>query len=383
MESRKHILFVDDDQNFLAGLFRSLHTKAGQWKMSSANSADEAIEALAQESTDVVVTDFRMGVKDGLELLQMIMSSELTCDIPVIMLTGSDESTLKQRALELGATDLLGKPVVREDLIARISSAIRLKESQDELKTMNQSLETRVRDRTAELEQSRLEMIWRLAKAGEYRDEGTGNHVLRVGYYCKTIAEEMGADQDFIRRLFLTSPLHDIGKIGIPDAILKKCGTLTPEERAIMQKHCEIGAKILAQPHSDQCSPWISSTSAQAGCASDDNDLIEMAASIALAHHERWDGDGYPRQLAGNQIPIEALIVAIADVYDALSTARTYKPAFSHEKALEIMRSEQGTHYSPDVFAAFEASLNRIFTIQDEIKDQFHDESLDVARKAA
>lgn len=382
MDAKKHILFVDDDQNFLAGLFRSLHAKAGEWSMSSANSVDDAIKALTRENADVVVTDFRMGEKDGLELLQMITSSEHTRDIPVIMLTGSDESTLKQRALELGAADLLGKPVVREDLIARISSAIRLKDYQDELKKINQNLEVRVIERTAELEQSRLEMIWRLAKAGEYRDEGTGNHVLRVGYYCKTIAEALGADQDFINHLFLTSPLHDIGKIGIPDAILKKRGILTPEERAVMETHCEIGAKILAQPHSDARSPWISSAFTQID-SSDDNYLIEMAASIALAHHERWDGKGYPSRLSGDEIPLEALIVAIADVYDALSTERTYKPAFPREKVLEIMRDEQGTHYSPDVFAAFETSLEKIFMIQDEIIDQFHDESMDDARKAA
>jgi len=369
MESKKHILFVDDDPYFLKGLFRALHQMSDEWTMLYAESVDVALETIEQNRVDVVVTDFRMDGKDGLDLLRIITESEKLSDIPVVMLTGSDESDLKRRALELGAADLLGKPVIREDLIARIRSVLRLKESQDALRNMNQILEIRVLERTAELEQSRLEMIWRLAKAGEYRDETTGNHVIRVGHFSRIIAKQLGADEDYFRCLFLTSPLHDIGKIGIPDSILGKPGKLTDEERLIMQTHCEIGSKILSRSQSDVGPLSIYSFSSGGVESAGNNDLIEMAATIALRHHERWDGTGYPDRLAGNQIPMEALIVAVADVYDALSSERPYKPVFTQEKVLAIMREQCGLHFSPDVLAALESSLDEINSIRYQLVD--------------
>jgi response regulator RpfG family c-di-GMP phosphodiesterase len=379
MEEKKQILFVDDDPYFLKGLFRALHQMTDTWTMLYAESVDEALEIISQNAVDVVVTDFRMDGKDGLDLLRIINESEELSDIPVVMLTGSDESDLKRRALELGAADLLGKPVIREDLIARIKSVLRLKDSQDALKTMNQVLEIRVQERTAELEQSRLEMIWRLAKAGEYRDETTGNHVLRVGHFSRIIANELGGARDYSQCLFLTSPLHDIGKIGIPDAILNKPGKLTAEERLIMQGHCQIGAKILSRSKSDVGPLSVYSFSTSTIEKAGDNGLIEMAATVALRHHERWDGTGYPDRLAGNDIPLEALIVAVADVYDALSSDRPYKIAFPQDQVLSMMHEQSGLQFSPEVLAALESSLDEIESIRHQLKDVIVEKELEDA----
>lgn len=339
--------------------------------MAFAQSVDEALEYVRGGQVDVIITDFRMPGKSGLDLVESLKEIRGGADIPVVLLTGSDESDLKRRALEVGATDLLGKPVDREDLLARISSVLRLKSYQDELRTLNATLERKVEERTAQLERSRLDVLWRLAKAGEYRDEGTGNHVIRVSHYSRVLAEQLGATRDFARTIFLTSPLHDIGKIGIPDAILLKPDRLEPEERVVMQKHCEIGARILQgdMGDDDRFRGW-SDITAGVGAALDDNQLLSSAASVALGHHEKWDGSGYPRRLAGEDIPLEARVVAVADVYDALRSERPYKPAYSHEQVMEIMAPLVGAHFCPTVFRAFEQANEQLSSIREQFADQ-------------
>ncbi len=365
------VLFVDDEPSFLDGLRRVLRTQAGVWEMAFAQSVDEALEYVRGGQVDVIITDFRMPGKSGLDLVESLKEIRGGADIPVVLLTGSDESDLKRRALEVGATDLLGKPVDREDLLARISSVLRLKSYQDELRTLNATLERKVEERTAQLERSRLDVLWRLAKAGEYRDEGTGNHVIRVSHYSRVLAEQLGATRDFARTIFLTSPLHDIGKIGIPDAILLKPDRLEPEERVVMQKHCEIGARILQgdMGDDDRFRGW-SDITAGVGAALDDNQLLSSAASVALGHHEKWDGSGYPRRLAGEDIPLEARVVAVADVYDALRSERPYKPAYSHEQVMEIMAPLVGAHFCPTVFRAFEQANEQLSSIREQFADQ-------------
>ncbi len=348
------ILFVDDEVNVLDALQRALRGRCDGWSIQTAQSTDEALERASVTPFDAIVTDVTMPGRDGLELLRVLQSQETTRGIPVIILTGLSDVALKRRALDLGAVDLLNKPILAEDLIARLRCALRIKSQQDELKAQNQTLERRVRERTAELESSRVDIILRLAKAGEYRDEQTGDHVVRVGASSRALAERLGMPADFCDMIALTSPLHDIGKIGIPDAILLKNGSLSPAEWVSMKRHCEIGYEILQQdPIGLQESLRWSDLSAGPAPRAIGNTLLKQAALIALCHHERWDGKGYPHGLTGAQIPLEARIVCVADVYDALSHARPYKPAFSEDQVLSIMTEESRWRFDPDVFGAF------------------------------
>ena len=243
---------------------------------------------------------------------------------------------------------------------------------------MNVLLGQKVRERTRELGRSQQEIIWRLGKAAEYRDEETGNHVMRVGAYSRLLAERLGLPSDFVQGLFLTSPLHDVGKIGIPDKILLKPGKLTPEEWKIMERHCVIGAAILMQyPRGMQPFLAWNRINAASDSSPTENGLLKMAASIALTHHERWDGQGYPMGMPGKDIPLESRIVALADTYDAMSLARPYAPAFPREKVIQTIRDEDGSHFDPDVCAAFEQSLDEFGTIH----ALFADEGTLLARK--
>ena len=240
-------------------------------------------------------------------------------------------------------------------------SVLRLKKYQDELTTINAALELRVEERTAELSRSRMDVIWRLAKAAEHRDNETGNHVIRVGCMSRILAETLGMDRDFVETLFLAAPLHDIGKIGIPDLILTKPGPLNEEEWAVMQQHCWIGVKII---HDDTRAEtafeqWMGRSCGIRGTAAD-NPVLQMAASIALTHHEKWNGSGYPRQLAGEKIPIEGRIVAVADVFDALTSHRPYKAPYPAEEALRIMGDMARSHFDPQVYSAFQEALPTI-----------------------
>jgi len=365
------ILLVDDEPMVHEALRRALRAEHWGWELCFAGGVDEALRRLEEHEIDVVVSDVRMPEKTGFDLLAELRRCPRTADLPVIILTGLKEYDLKRRALDLGATDLLTKPVDAEDLIARIRSALRLKSYQDQLKTHNELLERIVQERTAELARSRLDILWRLGKIAEFRDEATGNHVVRVGCYCRVLGEVLGLDRQRVEMLFLASPLHDIGKIGIPDHILLKCEALTPAEWAIMQRHCKIGERILREQSKTMKTflLWRQDATGVPLPASD-NPLLDLAATIALTHHERWDGTGYPAGLRGEEIPFESRIVALADSYDALGSDRPYHPALPEETVCEILRSETGTHFDPRVYTAFEKAYERLRTIRAELSDQ-------------
>ena len=352
---KKRLLFVDDEPNFLTGLERMLRGQKRVWEMWFVTSVGEALEAVSATDFDVIIADVKMPERDGFDLLTELRESEKTRDLPIVMVTGLGDEDLKCLALNQGATDLLTKPVSLEDLTARIRSVLRLKTYQDELKQLNRVLERKVTERTRELENSHIDIIWRLAKAGEYRDEATGNHTLRVGCYSRLLGKEMKLPEDFVETLFLTAPLHDIGKIGIPDSILLKPGKLSVQERDVMQKHCAIGAEILRrEPGPHRLLLKLAGHDSLLESTGKDNRLLDLAVSIAMGHHERWDGRGYPARRAGEEIPIEAQIVALADVYDALCSDRPYRPAFPEKKALAIMKEDAGCQFAPKVYRAFE-----------------------------
>ncbi len=369
MGQTKHILFVDDEQKVLDGMKRWFRHWWRQWTIHTATSADEAIEVASEKELDAMVVDISMPGKSGFDLLRALKADEHTACVPVVVLTGLLDENLKREALELGATDLLTKPASQDDLVARLQNVLATKEYEDRLRGSNEWLEQEVKCRTATVEASRLDLLWRLAKVGEYRDEQSGFHVQRVGLYCKVISEAMGMPDDFVRNIWLTSPLHDIGKVGVPDAILLKPGRLNPAEFSVMQTHCEIGRDILLQmPQGGM--PYGALLDYAVGSAGEfENPMLKFAASIAMGHHEKWDGTGYPRGFSGETIPIEARITAIADVYDALSSPRPYRAAMSRDEVKQLMVHESEGHFDPNVISAFENCLDEMRDIQHQLVD--------------
>ncbi len=367
---KKKILFVDDEQPVLDALRRMLRSHRDVWDITYIDHPEAAWKLLLDQTFDAVVSDIKMPGISGLELLERIHRTERMKDLPVVMLTGMSTREAKRQALSLGAADLLNKPVEPEDLVARLVSVLRLKSYQDELKAHNEMLEGRVRDRTSDLFHARLDIIWRLGKAAEHRDDATGNHVIRVGCVSRAIAERLGLDRAFIETLFLAAPLHDIGKIGIPDSVLLKRGPLSRDEWEVMKQHCQIGARILREDSRVSTAFWQwRNRNAQLAVARHDNPVLDMGATIALTHHEKWDGTGYPRGLSGDEIPLAARIVAISDVFDAMTSRRPYKEPYPEGQALEIIRGRAGTHFALDVHTAFLDALPEIRSIARQFGD--------------
>jgi response regulator RpfG family c-di-GMP phosphodiesterase len=342
----KTILYVDDDSAALTATQRKLH-KFKDWHLILAQGAKEAIYRLTTERVDAVVTDVAMPGMSGLDLLRHIHEG-LYGFIPVVVVTGIMDKAAKSKALEYGAQDLLSKPVDIEDLVARLRSVLALKSYHDELSCRNAMLEDLVATRTEELAASRLALVVQLSKAAELRDFETGNHVLRVGAFSRHLAAKLGMSSQASDEMFLAATLHDIGKIAVPDAVLRKLGALQPEERRIIESHCVIGHEILTNRESSMVKflpnglKW-----------GEQPQIMKLAADIARSHHEWWDGSGYPEHLAGDQIPLPARIVAVADVLDALRSERPYKPSFEWRVAAQVIAEGRGTQFDPHVHDAF------------------------------
>jgi putative two-component system response regulator len=349
----KTILFVDDDGAALTATHRKLR-KFQEWNLIFAQGAHEAIHRLTTERVDAVVTDYAMPGLTGLDLLRHI-GEGLYGFIPVVVVTGVLDKEAKRMALEYGAQDLLSKPVDVEELVARLRSVLSLKSYHDELSCRNAMLEDLVAARTEELAASRLELVVQLSKAAELRDMETGNHVLRVGAFSRRIASAMGIESSECDDIFLAATLHDIGKIAIPDAVLRKEGSLQPDERRIIQSHCIIGHNILGRRDA-----LIANLLPEGLKRGEQPNIMKLAAGIARSHHEWWDGTGYPDHLAGEDIPLPARIVAIADVLDALRSERPYKPSFDWETAVIKIAESRGKQFDPAVHDAFLSSLDEL-----------------------
>ena len=257
------------------------------------------------------------------------------------------------------------------ELEARLRNVLTVKAHQDRVKRHGWELEREVAVRSAQLTEAHLEVVRCLARVGEYRDNETGKHTLRVGRYAEILAIHWGLGKEFASRIREAAPLHDIGKVGIPDSILLKPGKLTEAEFVQMQQHCEHGGGMCAGVKPGPISAAGSHTTAGRNIlAVTQSPLLRMAGSIALSHHEHWDGKGYPQGLKGEEIPIEGRITAVADVFDALTSKRPYKPAFSLEKSLETIRAESGSHFDPNAVAAFLAGLDEVVSVYHEYADQ-------------
>lgn len=354
MSHERRILIVDDEPAVYAGICRTMHRLRPEWKFEYASSVAAACERFDGGGLDLVVTDHSMPGGTGLELVSAARAHPVMADVPVIMLTGANQVDLKRQALERGAADLLDKPVDPADLVARIENLLQVHDRTCELEARKQELAEAVRLRTAELEASQLEVIFRLAMLAEYRDETTGNHVIRVGTYAQIIAAELGLDDRAQGEILLAAPLHDVGKVAIPDSVLMKRGKLLDSEWRVMQSHCRIGHEILSGRGSMEATMRSAFVMLLGlGDQQSNNPILECAAEIALSHHERWDGRGYPQALEGEAIPLSGRIVAVADVFDALTSARSYKSAMEVDVAVRLMRMERGRHFDPAVIDAF------------------------------
>lgn len=350
MGKKKQILFLSARASLIKTARDAISAQAGAWELCTADGVDAAMSRLRSHAIDAVVADTTGSGQGGLALLRLLRDAGMLAAAPVIILSGAKERDVKRQALELGAAELLNRPLVAEDLIMRLRSAMGLGPRQDPSNTGGQG----PKKRNMDWQRSALGLIWPLAGAGEFREQVGSHHVMRVGCYCRVLAEGLGLPRRFVEMITLTSPMHDIGKIGVPEFILQKAGALTAGERQIMQRHCEFGYEILR----GGCLPmaayarWRDGDHTETQLDAPPDPLVLQAASIALTHHEKWDGTGYPRRLCRQQIPLESRILAVVDVYDTLSHARPYKLAFSEDVTLATITEEAGHHFDPEVIAA-------------------------------
>jgi len=309
----------------------------------------KALQWAKENSHDLVITDFKMPNMDGVEFTHWFRQIPTCADVPLVIITCVDDKSVRYRALEAGATDFLSKPIDHYECRARCRNLLQLRQQQQIIKDRARWLEQEVFDKTHALEQREKETLLRLAKAGEYRDEDTGNHVVRMAEYAFLIAQEIGLDKEVCAIIRHAAPMHDIGKIGVPDHILLKRGRLDPDEWSKMQTHTSIGYEILRD------SPSF---------------FLKSGAIIALGHHERFDGGGYPQGLTENNIPIEARVAAVADVFDALQSERPYKKAWNIERTLEYMREQRAQHFDPECIDAFFNRLEQILAVKSRFSDE-------------
>ncbi|WP_300667244.1 two-component system response regulator [Desulfoluna sp.] len=319
---RHKILAVDDEPTNLQ-IIRVILKE--HYDLAFATNGEEGLQAAFKHVPDLLLLDVMMPGLDGYELCRALKEDPRTRRIPIIFVTAMGHVDDEKKGFQLGAVDYITKPISPPILKARVATHLALY-------NQNRELEKAVDRRTHELQTSRLKVIQRLGRASEYKDDETGAHIIRMSHYARMTALSAGISQKEAARLFNAAPMHDVGKIGIPDSILQKKGPLNAEEWATMKRHPQIGAEIIGEDYSE---------------------LLKHARIIALTHHEKWNGTGYPEGLAGEKIPYEGRIVALADVFDALTSKRPYKEAWPIEKALKHIAEEAGAHFDPTLVTAF------------------------------
>lgn len=325
-KQRRTLLLVDDDPTNLQALRQALQN---DYRLRFAKDGQAALEMVRTDRPDLIVLDVMMPGLSGYEVCTALKQDPWTAAIPVIFITALNDAASEHAGLELGAADYISKPFNPHIVRARVRTHLSLVQTEEVLTT-------------------RLQIVHSLGRAAEYKDNETGLHVIRMSHYARIVAVALGYSKQDADDLLHAAPMHDIGKIGIPDTILSKPGRLTDEEWVIMRQHTTIGARILGDHPSG---------------------LLRQAASIALHHHEKWDGSGYPGGLAGEDIPLSARIVAASDVFDALTSERPYKRAWRVNDALTLIRGESGTHFDPRVVSAFLDNTNEILCIREQWAD--------------
>ncbi|MFO1263745.1 MAG: two-component system response regulator [Rhodoferax sp.] len=364
------ILVVDDTPDnltLMSGLLK------GIYRIKLANSGESALKILAaDELPDLILLDIMMPGLNGYEVCQWVKENPRTRDIPIIFLTAMTATEDEKKGLELGAADFITKPINPPIVMARVATQLQVKAAADFLKDKNDYLEAEAVKRTRELAAIQDVTILAMASLAETRDNDTGNHIRRTQHYVQLLARHLKdhdrfrsfLDERTITLLFKSAPLHDIGKVGIPDRILLKPGRFEPHEFEVMKTHCQLGRDAI-QHAEDQLGLEV--------------DFLKYAKEIAYGHQEKWDGSGYPEGLAGEAIPASARLMAVADVYDALISRRVYKAGMPHEKALAIIREGRGSHFDPDIVDAFLVLADQF----QAVAQRYADSDEELAQKAA
>jgi response regulator RpfG family c-di-GMP phosphodiesterase len=341
------LLFVDDNQTNLK-VYETLARQIAGTESKTFVSSAAALTWCEQHEPDLIVLDYRMPSPNGLEFIQRFRAARPASDTPIIMVTGERDREVRHKALEYGAYDFLNKPADPVEFITRVRNMLTIRERGQRLEQNALNLADDVRRATREIADREHETITRLMRAMEFRDNDTGMHVLRMGQYAATLGRVLELSRDDQELLMLATPMHDVGKVATPDHVLLKPGPLEPGEWTVMQTHAQCGHDILAGSHSK---------------------VLQLAAIIALRHHERWDGTGYPGGLRGTDIPLGARIAAVSDVFDALISRRPYKEAWSFADAANAIRKGTGTHFDPQIVEAFEACRGEIQEIMHRFSD--------------
>nr|CRH05718.1 Putative response regulator with Response regulator receiver domain and HD domain [Candidatus Magnetococcus massalia] len=354
------ILAVDDTPTNIDVLKGVL---ADTYIVQAAVNGPMALKILQRKRPDLILLDIMMPDMDGFEVCRQIKADETTRDIPIIFLTAKTEIEDETLGLTLGAVDYISKPISPPILKERIKIHLELKQSRDALRQQNELLEERVIERTRKMEELQDVAMVAMGSLAEARDPETGNHIRRTQHYVRLLAEKLRNHPKFqdyltpevITTLYKSAPLHDIGKVGVPDHILLKPGILTDEEFVTMKLHADYGRDAILAAEQTM---------------SGGDSFLHFAKEIAIGHHEKWDGSGYPQGLSGDDIPVSARLMAVADVYDALISKRVYKPSMPHEKAMAIIEEGRGSHFDPDMVDAFVASSHSVQQIAAEYADQ-------------
>jgi putative two-component system response regulator len=346
MYAGKRVLVVDDTEQVRTLVTRVL--ERNEYRCLPAAGGAEARECLARETFDLMLCDVNMPDESGFDLAEYVLEAHPST--AVLMISGVDDAETALRALELGAYGYVIKPFSINEILISVVNALRRQTLELDARLHLTEVEDAVDARTRELNdaldslhEAQEETVRRLSRVAEFRDDQTGEHIQRMAHYCHLLGRKLGLDADLCELLRIASPLHDVGKVAIPDGILLKPGPLTAKERHVMERHAEIGYQMLAD----------------AG-----QELLDFAATLALTHHEHFDGSGYPRGLAGEEIPIEGRIAAVADVFDALTSDRVYRPAFPVHDAVSLLRKRRGTHFDPQVVDVFLGSLDEVLELR-------------------
>lgn len=344
-----HVLVVDDSKVNLEIYSRVLR-QLEETEVVSYLSSLQAFAWTADHLPDIIVLDYRMPEMDGLQFVEAFRRKHSGNDVPIVMITASKDREIRLQALNMGVDDFLEKPADPVEFLVRVRNLLKLRDRSKKLADRAAWLQQEVRRATAEIARREQETILRLTRAAEHRDKETKNHIVRMGHYARLLGKALGLSEERQELLFLAAPMHDIGKVAVPDRILLKEGKLSPDEWELMKSHARAGYEILKES---------------------DSPLIQLGAEIALTHHEKWDGSGYPSGLLGEAIPLSGRICAISDVFDALLSVRPYKPAWRLPDVIEALRRGRGAHFDPVLVDAF---LDIMVEIQ-EIRRQFHDEA--------